>query len=175
MCGICGILTQGTDAPIEKSLIHAMNQTLTYRGPDDYGIYLAPGIALGSRRLSILDLSEHGHMPMSGANGRYQMVYNGEVYNYLSLRSSLEKQGYCFISNSDTEVILNLYITYGPAMLSQLNGMFALAIWDSQEKTLFLARDRMGVKPLYYAQLDDKLFFASEEKALFAAGYPLSL
>jgi len=143
---------------------------LMHRGPDDAGHYLSPGIALGSRRLAILDLSKRGHMPMSTADGRYWITYNGEVYNYRELRSALETRGYTFRSHTDTEVVLYLYVDRGPAMLDQLNGMFALGIWDSQERTLFLARDRLGIKPLYYASQADAFYFASEEKALFTAG-----
>src|SRR5262249_28653876 len=129
----------------------AMRDSLSHRGPDDAGHYLASGIGLGSRRLSILDLSDRGHMPMSTSDGRYVIVYNGEVYNYRELRSDLESRGYHFRSNTDTEVLLYLYIDQGPPMLESLNGMFAFAIWDNEDRTLFLARDRLGVKPLYYA------------------------
>jgi asparagine synthase (glutamine-hydrolysing) len=149
-----------------------MRDSMRHRGPDDAGSYLAPGIALGSRRLAILDLSRRGHMPMSTPDGRYEIVYNGEVYNYVELRRILEGRGYRFHSNTDTEVVLNLYADQGPGMLDQLNGMFAFAIWDNRERTLFLARDRLGIKPLYYAEKDGVLYFASEEQALFAAGIP---
>src|SRR6185436_16562350 len=128
--------------------------------------YVAPGVGLGSRRLSILDLSEQGHMPMSTPDGRYWITYNGEVYNYRQLRADLEGQGQCFRSNTDTEVVLGLYASEGPGMLERLNGMFAIAIWDSRERVLFLARDRLGVKPLYYTRSASALYFASEEKAL---------
>jgi len=107
---------------------------------------------------------------MNTSDGRYWITYNGEVYNFRTLKSKLQADGYSFHSNSDTEVVLNLYAKYGPAMLDQLNGMFAFAIWDSQERTLFVARDRLGVKPLYYADQKGIFYFASEEKALFAAG-----
>jgi asparagine synthase (glutamine-hydrolysing) len=170
MCGICGIVSREKDYPISTGALLAMRDSLVHRGPDDAGDYLRPGIALGSRRLSILDLSERAHMPMSTPDGRYRISYNGEVYNYQELRAQLEAQGYTFRSNCDTEVVLNLYAEYGPAMLARLNGMFAIAIWDEQERKLFLARDRLGVKPLYYASQGGCLYFASEEKALFAAG-----
>jgi asparagine synthase (glutamine-hydrolysing) len=170
MCGICGIVYRDQGYPVSERKLFAMRDTLTHRGPDDAGHYLSPGIALGSRRLAILDLSEHGHMPMSTADGRYWITYNGEVYNYQELRSALKTRGYTFRSHTDTEVVLYLYLDKGPAMLDQLNGMFALAIWDSQERTLFLARDRLGIKPLYYAYQAGALYFASEEKALFTAG-----
>lgn len=125
---------------------------------------------LGSRRLSIVDLSVNGHMPMSTPDGRYSIAYNGECYNYRELRPALEAKGYRFRSNTDTEVLLYLYAEEGPNMLHWLNGMFGFAIWDAQERVLFMARDRMGVKPLYYAVAGDALYFASEQKALFAAG-----
>ena len=149
-----------------------MRDVLHHRGPDDAGHYLAPGIGLGSRRLAILDLSERGHMPMSTPDGRYWIAYNGEVYNYRELRSRLEARGYQFRSGTDTEVLLYLYAEEGPRMLDRLNGMFAFAVWDTQERTLFAARDRLGVKPFYYAVRPEGLYFASEEKALFAAGVP---
>jgi len=172
MCGICGVVHQNPAYPVQKDSLLAMRDTLTHRGPDDAGHYLAPGIALGSRRLAILDLSERGHMPMSTLDGRYWIVHNGEVYNYQELRRALEARGHNFRSNTDTEVVLHLYAEEGPALLDRLNGMFAFAIWDNRERTLFLARDRLGIKPLYYAWYEDALYFASEEKALFAAGVP---
>jgi asparagine synthase (glutamine-hydrolysing) len=170
MCGICGIVHRERTYPLSESVVISMRDSLTHRGPDDAGHSLAPGVALGSRRLAILDLSARGHMPMATADGRYQIVYNGEVYNYRELKRLLQARGYTFHSNTDTEVLLNLYADIGPAMLDRLNGMFAIAIWDSVERSLFLARDRLGVKPLYYAVQGGALFFASEEKALFAAG-----
>jgi asparagine synthase (glutamine-hydrolysing) len=146
---------------------------MIHRGPDDAGHFMTAGAALGSRRLAILDLSPRGRMPMSTPDGRYWMTYNGEVYNYRDLRSSLQARGCSFRSNTDTEVVLRLYSEEGPAMLPRLNGMFAMAIWDALERSLFLARDRLGIKPLYYAQRDGRLYFASEQKALFAAGVPV--
>lgn len=153
-----------------KPALLGMTDILAHRGPDDAGLYSAPGVALGSRRLSILDLSSEGHMPMATADGRYWITYNGEVYNYRELRLVLETRGYTFRSNTDTEVLLYLYAAEGPAMLDRLNGMFAFAIWDSQDRTLFLARDRLGIKPLYYANQKNFLYFASEEKSLIEAG-----
>ena len=173
MCGICGIASADREYAIGESTLYAMRDILSHRGPDDAGHYLAPGIALGSRRLAILDLSNRGHMPMSTPDGRYRIIHNGEVYNYRELRPELESRGYTFRSNTDTEVLLYLYIAEGPAMLDRLNGMFAFAIWDGQERSLFLARDRLGIKPLYYAYRHAKLYFASEEKALIAAGVPV--
>jgi asparagine synthase (glutamine-hydrolysing) len=147
-----------------------MRDAITARGPDDAGTYCAPGAALGSRRLSILDLSPRGHMPMHTDDGRYHIAYNGEVYNAAELRRWLEGRGVSFRSGTDTEVVLKLYAEQGPALLERLNGMFAFAIWDDAERTLFLARDRLGIKPLYYVNDGETLRFASEQKALFASG-----
>jgi asparagine synthase (glutamine-hydrolysing) len=170
MCGICGVVSRDKEQPIGLDSLLAMRDSLVHRGPDDAGHYLEAGVALGSRRLSILDLSDRGHMPMTTADGRFSIVYNGEIYNYQEFRGELEARGYTFRSNSDTEVVLYLYAEYGPAMLSRLNGMFAIAVWDAKERILFLGRDRLGVKPLYYAEQGSRLYFASEEKALFVAG-----
>jgi len=174
MCGICGIVYPDRTDPLSEDLLLGMRDTLTHRGPDDAGHYLAPGVGLGSRRLAILDLSERGRMPMGTPDGRHWITYNGEIYNYRELRSGLEARGYRFMSGTDTEVLLHLYVEQGPAMLELLNGMFAFAIWDSLEHTLFLGRDRLGIKPLCYAFRKGALWFASEEKALFAAGVPAS-
>lgn len=169
MCGICGIVATDPNYPIGESTILTMRDSLVHRGPDGAGHYVGRGVGLGSRRLAILDLSRNGQMPMATPDGRYWIVYNGEVYNYRELRGSLEQRGYKFRSNTDTEVLLYLFEAEGPAMLDRLNGMFAFAVWDNHERCLFLARDRLGVKPLYYVCAPDALYFASEEKALFAA------
>ncbi|HTC23007.1 MAG TPA: asparagine synthase (glutamine-hydrolyzing) [Gemmatimonadales bacterium] len=170
MCGICGIVQSDPHATCDPALFEAMRDSLTHRGPDDAGSMVEPGIALGSRRLAIRDLSPRGHMPMQTPDGRYTIVYNGEVYNSNELRRQLEARGWTFRSTSDTEVVLYLFAEQGPAMLDRLNGMFAIAIWDRHERALFLARDRLGVKPLYYARGRNSLSFASEPKSLFAAG-----
>jgi asparagine synthase (glutamine-hydrolysing) len=170
MCGLCGIVYSDHNRVASKETLIAMRDILAHRGPDGAGHYIAPGVALASRRLAILDLSERGHMPMSSPDGRYWVVYNGEIYNYRELRPALEARGHKFRSSTDTEVLLYLFIEEGSSMLERLNGMFAFAIWDVQERALFIARDRLGVKPLYYAALPSGLYFASEEKALFAAG-----
>ena len=172
MCAICGIVSRDPTYMFAEGEFVRMRDTLAHRGPDDAGNYLAPGVALGSRRLAILDLSKRGRMPMCTPNGRYWIVHNGEVYNYRELRVPLQAQGYTFRSNTDTEVLLYLYVAEGPAMLDRLNGMFAFAIWDNDNRTLFLARDRLGIKPLYYAFYQGNLYFASEEKAIFAGGVP---
>jgi asparagine synthase (glutamine-hydrolysing) len=170
MCGICGIIYREKDRHVDEGLLVQMRDRLIHRGPDDAGTYIIQNVGLGSRRLSILDLSPNGHMPMCTPDQRFWIVHNGEIYNFQELRSTLESQGIQFRSNSDTEVLLHLYQRHGPGMLDLCNGMFAFAIWDNVEQSLFLARDRMGIKPLYYALNTSGLYFASEEKALFAAG-----
>lgn len=172
MCGICGIVRPLRAAPVDQEQLFRMHKTQLHRGPDDSGFYISGTVGLASQRLSILDLSPRGHMPMSTDDGRYWIVHNGEVYNYRELRGELEQEGYRCKSNTDTEVILELYRRHGPGMLGKCNGMFAFAIWDSTERSLFIARDRQGVKPLVYSQMGDTLLFSSEEKALIAAGIP---
>src|SRR5262245_22930034 len=159
MCGICGIVHCDPEYPVSKSALINMRDTIADRGPDDAGYYLDSGIGLGARRLAILDLSERGHMPMSTPDGRYHIVYNGEIYNHRELRVELEANGHRFRSNADTETILCLYVEEGPAILDRLNGMFAFAIWDAKERNLFLARDRIGIKPLYYALHNGSFYF----------------
>jgi asparagine synthase (glutamine-hydrolysing) len=170
MCAICGIVRRDPTGPVDEHELLLMRDAMSHRGPDDAGQYLGPGVGLGSRRLSILDLSERGRMPMHTSDGRYVIVYNGEVYNSAELRHGLLAKGYTFRSRTDTEVVLYLYAEHGPAMLHRLNGMFAMAVWDARDRTLFLARDRLGIKPVYYTSEGETLRFASEEKALFAAG-----
>jgi asparagine synthase (glutamine-hydrolysing) len=144
-----------------------MTRVLEHRGPDGEGYYLDQDVALGHRRLSIIDL-ETGQQPMSTADGRYTTVFNGEIYNFRELRRELEGQGVRFRTHSDTEVLLEAYAAWGRAALEKLRGMFAFAVWDGKERRLFAARDRLGVKPLYYALLSDELIFASEMKGLLA-------
>src|ERR1043166_700890 len=150
MCGISGIYNLGTDKVIERELAEKMRDSMAHRGPDGSGLFLDNRIALGHRRLSIIDLSENGKQPFESADGRYVLVFNGEIYNYREFYSELQAKGYTFRSGSDSEVLLNLFIEYGPSCLLRLNGMWAFAIWDRQAKELFLCRDRMGVKPLYH-------------------------
>jgi asparagine synthase (glutamine-hydrolysing) len=145
-----------------------MVEVVAHRGPDDEGLFFDGLLGLGHRRLSILDLSERGRQPMLTPDSRYAIAYNGEIYNYIELRSELESQGYVFYTNTDTEVVLTLYSLRGPSCLRRLNGMFAIAIWDSVERKLFLARDRIGIKPLYYTETADGIVFGSEIKALLA-------
>ncbi len=172
MSGICGVVYNDRRRIVRTDKFIEMRDSLTHRGPDDSGYYIAPGIAFGSRRLAVLDLSEHGRMPMSSGAGRYKIIFDGGVYNYKEIRSVLKDRGFSFRSNTDTEVVLNLFVNQGPRMLERLNGTFAFAIWDENERVLFLARDRLGIKPVYYAFHDDGLYFASEQKALFTMGVP---
>jgi len=144
-----------------------MLDTIKHRGPDDEGIYTARQVGLGHRRLSIIDLNS-GHQPLSNENGTIWIVFNGEIYNYRELRTLLLSKGHVFRTETDTEVIVHLYEEIGPACLEQLRGMFAFAIWDDNSKTLFLARDRVGIKPLYYCLTRESLLFASEMKAILA-------
>jgi asparagine synthase (glutamine-hydrolysing) len=168
MCGICGVAGQADEA-----LLKAMLARIAHRGPDDEGIYLtktASGLAvgLGHRRLAIIDLSPAGHEPMADATGEIWLTYNGEIYNFRALRRELEAAGHRFRSDSDAEVIIYAYREWGRDFLSRLNGMFAFAIWDARDQSLLLARDRLGIKPLYYADTPAGFAFASEIKALLA-------
>ena len=171
MCGIAGIISP--NRPVTSSAVLKMTDAIIHRGPDGGGHWIndQQNVGLGHRRLSIIDLSNAGHQPMHYLN-RYTITFNGEIYNYLELKQQLITAGYQFASQSDTEVILAAYDRYGEGCLSLFDGMFALAIWDHQEQTLFLARDRFGEKPLYFTQVDDQFVFASEMKALWAWGLP---
>lgn len=148
------------------AILHRMNAALVHRGPDDAGEWLGPGVALGTRRLSIIDLTSTGHQPMHSADGKLTVTFNGEIYNFQSIRAALEAQGRQFHSHSDTECLLHLYAEYGEAMLPRLRGMFAFALWDHARRRLFVARDRLGKKPLYYAATGGVFAFASEIKSL---------
>src|SRR5438093_8050738 len=150
MCGIAGKLHYDATRPVEKSLLQRMCSALEHRGPDDEGIVIQGPLGLGHRRLSIIDLSPGGHQPMSSDDGTLWIVFNGEIYNFQELRGYLELAGCRFRSRSDTEVLLRLYQARGVACLHALRGMFAFAIWDARQRTLLLARDRLGVKPLFY-------------------------
>jgi len=171
MCGICGVaLSPRSSRLLDARLLKRMRDTMTHRGPDDLGLFLDQGVGLAHRRLSIVDIAG-GHQPMHADDGSLHLVYNGEVYNHQALRASLECRGHRYRTRSDTETVLRLYQEYGPPAVHQLRGMFAFAIWDSRRRELFLARDRLGVKPLYYVHTEDgSLYFASEIKALLATG-----
>ncbi|MBI4114841.1 MAG: asparagine synthase (glutamine-hydrolyzing) [Candidatus Niyogibacteria bacterium] len=169
MCGIAGIIQRHT--PIESDrVICAMMRSLAHRGPDDEGIYIKENAALGHRRLSILDLSKAGHQPMATDDGKAWITYNGEIYNFVELKKELGEREYK--GSSDTEVLLALYQKLGSGVVDKLNGIFAFAIWDENKKELFAARDHVGVKPFYYAMQNGTFYFASEIKALLAAGVP---
>ncbi|WNM18850.1 asparagine synthase (glutamine-hydrolyzing) [Flavobacterium capsici] len=174
MCGINGIFHLDFKKVDQNQLIK-MRDVLEHRGPDDSGIYLNNNIGLGHRRLSIIDTSSNGHQPFISNDGRYIIVFNGEIYNYKDFYPELKSKGIALKSGSDTEVLLCLFELYGLKTLERLHGMFAFAIWDNLEKKLILCRDRMGVKPLYYSFHQNTLFFASEQKALFTAGVPLQV
>jgi len=167
MCGICGKLNFEKGAGVKPGLIRAMMDTIRHRGPDDEGLHMGPEVGLGFVRLSIIDLSS-GHQPLSNEEGTVWIVFNGEIYNYRELRGFLLSKGHVFKTQTDTEVIVHLYEELGPQCLEKLRGMFALAIWDENTKTLFLARDRVGIKPLYYSLIDNSIVFASEIKAILA-------
>ena len=173
MCGINGILRlTGSAPPVDRDELLRTRDAMTSRGPDGAGAWIADDgrVGLASRRLAILDLSEAGAQPMASADGRFRIVMNGEIYNFWELRRELEADGVRFFSRSDTEVVLTLYAREGAAMLSRLRGMFGLALWDEREKTLLLARDPLGIKPLYVATAGGVLRFASQVKALEQGG-----
>ena len=169
MCGITGVFhTDGR--PAAAPIIERMTVSLAHRGPDGDGIFVQGPVGLGHRRLAIIDPTPSGSQPMGTEDGQLVLVYNGEIYNFLELRLELEARGVWFRSKTDTEVLLRAYEAWGPACVERLNGMFAFAVWDRRARTLFLARDRYGVKPLYYASLGTAVLFASEIKAILA--YP---
>jgi asparagine synthase (glutamine-hydrolysing) len=167
MCGIAGILNLTEGPAPEETVVRRMLGTIRHRGPDQFGMYLAPEVALGNARLSIVDLAG-GQQPISNEDGRYWVVFNGEIFNHPELRQDLEARGHRFATHCDTEVIVHLYEDEGQACLQRLNGQFAIALWDEQEQSLFLARDRVGVRPLFYTRANGRLGFASEIKALLA-------
>src|SRR5467141_1874028 len=165
MCGICGIVAI-TGRKFPDRDLEAMSRVLHHRGPDDQGSFISGKVALGFRRLSIIDLPG-GRQPMRNEEGNVWIVFNGEIYNHLELRSALEQRGHRYATKSDTETIVHLYEEYGDDCVCHLRGMFAFAIWDTRRKRLFCARDRLGIKPFYYAIVGDRFAFASEIKALF--------
>jgi asparagine synthase (glutamine-hydrolysing) len=167
MCGICGKFEFDLQARVSPTLVKAMADTISHRGPDDEGYYVSGPIGLGFRRLSIIDLNT-GHQPISNEDGSVWIVFNGEIYNYQELREHLLSRGHVFKTRTDTEVIVHLYEEFGEGCVEKLRGMFAFAIWDNRNKLLFIARDRLGIKPLYYASSSKSLVFASEMKAILA-------
>ncbi len=173
MCGINGIFAYGPGAdPIGRGELARTRDHMTKRGPDDFGEWVSAegSVGFGHRRLSIIDLSPAGAQPMTSADGKFTVTFNGEIYNYQTLRRDLETRGFVFKSHSDTEVLLHLYALKGAAMVGDLCGMFAFALWDAERRELFLARDPYGIKPLYYADEDGTFRFASTVKALLAGG-----
>jgi asparagine synthase (glutamine-hydrolysing) len=164
MCGIAGILNRG-GKPASLDVLRPMCSAMAHRGPDDEGFYVSGSVGLGMRRLSIIDL-QTGHQPVRNEDGSLWVVLNGEIYNYRELREDLERRGHRFYTTTDTESIVHLYEEYGEACVEKLRGMFCFALWDTNKKQLFVARDRLGIKPLYYAQVDGNFAFASELKSL---------
>ncbi len=165
MCGICGVFNFGTQAPVDRETLKRATDAMIHRGPDDEGFHVDRELGLGNRRLSIIDLPG-GHQPLSNEDGTVWITFNGEVYNHQELREGLLARGHRIRTSSDTETIVHLYEEYGPACLDRLRGMFAFALWDSRERRLLLARDRLGVKPLFYRLEPERLIFASELRAL---------
>jgi asparagine synthase (glutamine-hydrolysing) len=168
VCGICGIALRDPQSLVDEQSVKRMADSLIHRGPDDEGFYSAPGIGLGVRRLSIIDL-QTGNQPISNEDGTVVVVCNGEIYNFKEQREKLEHSGHRFRTTTDVEVIVHLYEELGPDFVRQLRGMFGLALWDQRRKRLMLARDRLGIKPLFYALHEQTLFFGSELKAILTA------
>ena len=172
MCGLAGI-HHNDGAPVDSAALLRMREHMHARGPDGAGLWLDPrgGLGLAHRRLAILDLSTAGAQPMATPDGRYRIVFNGEIYNHPELRAWCEARGARYTGHSDTQTLLHLYALQGEAMLPRLRGMFAFALWDVAERTLLLARDPLGIKPLYYSERGGTLAFASQVKALQAGGF----
>jgi asparagine synthase (glutamine-hydrolysing) len=168
MCGLAGIASSDPRQRPDETAVRAMGEALAHRGPDDAGLHVGDGIGLASRRLAILDLSPSGRMPMASDDGAVLLALNGEIYNFIELREDLKRRGARFRTGGDTEVLLRLYLAHGIDCLHRLIGMFAFALWDSRRRTLFLARDRIGVKPLRYRVAPDGIHFASELRGLLA-------
>lgn len=164
MCGIAGLFSL-SGKPVSEAEVQSMCDAMVHRGPNDDGYYTAPSVALGMRRLSIIDI-DGGHQPVHNEDGSVWVVFNGEIYNFKTLRSLLERQGHRFYTDTDTEVIVHLYEQYGESCVDKMRGMFAFAVWDERRKTLLLARDRLGIKPLFYTVADGRLAFGSELKVL---------
>jgi len=166
MCGIVGIF-DFKGAPVDGALLQRMNDRIAHRGPDGEGIFANDNIGLGNRRLSIIDL-QGGQQPQSNEDGTIHVVFNGEIYNFIELREELMNKGHRFKTRSDTEVIVHAYEEWGDDCPVRFNGMFAFALWDSGRRRLLIARDHLGIKPLYYVFIDNQILFASEIKALLA-------
>ena len=171
MCGICGIVE--AHAPPDVDAVERMKAALLHRGPDAQGTWAVGGVAIGSRRLAVLDVTDAGTQPMVTPDGRYRVVHNGEIYNYRELRDELRGLGHRFLTGTDTEVVLNAFAEWGDECVHRFNGMWAFAIWDEQRRRLFCSRDRFGVKPFYFTHTGPRLAFASEPGALRGAGVPM--
>jgi asparagine synthase (glutamine-hydrolysing) len=170
MCGIAGIVDLA-GRPVSNEEVGLMIDSIRHRGPDDHGVWTNGSVGLANTRLAILDLSDAGHQPMLSEDGRYVLVYNGEIYNYRELAAELQGTGMRFHSRSDTEVVLRAFEAWGPRCVERFNGMFAFVVWDTRERSLFAARDRFGIKPFYYGYEGDRFVFGSEIKAILAAGH----
>src|SRR5262245_52666836 len=171
MCGIAGAFTVGGPErpPVSRAILDAMTDAMTHRGPDDRGTFVDNGAAIGARRLSIIDVVA-GHQPFSDESGDIWAAQNGEIFNHEALRTRLLEQGHQFKTRCDTEILPHLYEEYGDDFPKQLRGMFAVALWDGRRRRGLIVRDRLGIKPLYYAERDGLLLFASELKGLLASG-----
>jgi asparagine synthase (glutamine-hydrolysing) len=167
MCGIAGILNIEGES-VEPAVLQKMTDAIAHRGPDGEGLWIDGNVGLGHRRLAIIDLSPAGHQPMVSAEQRFVLSYNGEIYNFKELRSELEALGHHFLSKTDSEVVLNAWLEWGEDCVTRFNGMFAFAIWDKREQSLYLVRDRYGIKPLYYACWGQTFLFGSEQKAILS-------
>src|SRR4051812_45460128 len=168
MCGICGYFGEGI--PPSDDMLERMNNTLVRRGPDEGGSYRALGVGLAMRRLSIIDLAG-GRQPIHNEDSTVWVVFNGEIYNYRELRTTLQQRGHRFETNSDTEVLVHLYEEHGEGLVHHLRGMFAFALWDARHDRGLLVRDRLGIKPLFYALVKGALLFGSEIKSILASGF----
>src|SRR6202158_3481887 len=169
MCGIAGVMKFGRDARVETGVVRQMCNVMAHRGPDDDGVYTDGPVGLGMRRLSIIDVAG-GHQPISNETGTVWIVFNGEIYNHADLPKDLEVRAHRYKTNSDTETIVHLYEEYGRDCVNYLRGMFAFAIWDRERRSLFVARDRLGIKPLYYRLTSESFLFGSEIKVILANG-----
>ena len=167
MCGIAAIMNID-GSPVREEPLRAMMRAMKHRGPDDEGVFTDGNMGLGFVRLKIIDLSANGHQPMTSADGRYTIIFNGEIFNYIELRKELQAKGHVFRSETDTEVLLAAYIQWGEAMQHRLNGMWAFLIHDRVERTLFCSRDRYGIKPFFYFDDGDRILIASEPPSILA-------
>lgn len=167
MCGIAGVVNKRGEK-VNRNIIQTMNDVMAHRGPDAEGIYMDGNVGLGHRRLSIIDISENGTQPMFSADKRFVIIFNGEIYNYIELKAQLKKEGAKFLTDTDTEVIIEAYRHWGIECTKYFNGMWGLALYDTMKKQIFISRDRFGVKPLYIYDSSDEFIFASEIKSIIA-------